>query len=294
MANLSPSPEFSLIISTLGPADRLRQCLASIMEQSYSSFEVIVVDQNATDHVRKIVAEFRETGKVHHTRSQVGLSKGRNAGLALARGRIVAFPDDDCEYPVTVLADVKAWFLSDDDLSGICIRCCDRDGRDSAGRSARKKGLVTKSNVWGRGVSVGIFLKAEVTKEIGGFNEDLGLGSKTPYQSGEETDLLLRLISRGCKIHYEPSLRVLHPRMSSKITSDDINMTYNYALGAGRVLRRHKYNKFVVAWHCLRPILGAFAAIASGKLNLAQLRYRRAIGRFDGWRSSLPSVSRGQ
>lgn len=290
MTCLDDIPEFSLIISTFGPAERLREVLVSILEQSYGSFEVIVVDQNNTNHVHRITEEFIKIGKFNYIKSQVGLSKGRNAGLALARGRIVGFPDDDCQYPVTLLTDVKARFLNYHNASGICVRCCDYDGQDSAGRSDRKSGLVTKSNVWRRAVSIGTFLKSDVVKKVGTFDENIGLGSGTPYQSGEETDLLLRAIFCGYKIYYDPNINVIHPRNSQRITLDHINRSYAYGLGKGLLLRRYKYRKREVALHCTKPLLGALLAISNGNLGLARLRCARAKGRFDGWRSSMPLV----
>ncbi|TXM97199.1 glycosyltransferase family 2 protein [Methylobacterium sp. WL64] len=290
MSDTHNSPEFSLIISTLGSAKHLRQGLASILMQTYDSFEVIIVDQNDSGDLLQIIEVFRETGKIRYTKSKVGLSRGRNAGLIIARGRIIGFPDDDCEYPVTLLADVKAEFLSHDNASAICVRCCDHAGHDSAGRLDRKGGLVTKSNVWSRVVSVGIFVQADILKEIGAFDENIGLGSNTPYQSGEETDLMLRLISLDRSAYYNPNLTVFHPRGSHRITTSQIDRAYDYGLGKGRILRRYKYRKREIALHFAKPVLGALMAIIGGNLGLARLRLQRAKGRFDGWRSSLPSA----
>lgn len=283
-------PEFSLIISTLGAAERLRQGLTSILTQTYGSFEVIIVDQNEDDHVRRMIEPFLVTRKLHYIKSQVGLSKGRNAGLLMARGRIVSFPDDDCQYPATLLADVKAQFLRHPDASGICVRCCDHNGHDSAGRSDRICGFITKSNIWRRAVSIGIFLKIDAVKEAGNFDENLGLGSNTPYQSGEETDMLLRVISRGRKVYYESCLNVFHPRDLQKITSNHIKRAYAYGLAMGLLLRRYNFRKREIALHCARPVLGALLALISGNLGLARLRCARAWGRLDGWKSSLPSA----
>lgn len=288
------NPEFSLIVATLGPASLLRQGLLSILTQTYGCFEIIVVDQNERDHVAQIVAEFKETGKVYYTKSQVGLSKARNAGLAMARGRIVGFPDDDCEYPITLLADVKARFLSHEDATGICVRCCDRDGYDSAGRSDRRGGLINKSNVWIRAVSVGMFLKKTQVIEAGGFDESLGLGSGTPFKSGEETDLILKLVLNNRKIFYDPMLNVFHRRALSQLTLDDFKRSYDYGLGKGLVLRRYEYCKYQVLLHCVRPIIGSLVSLMSGNFVLARLRYERARGRVAGWRSSLSLVSKNQ
>lgn len=287
-ADNAPKPLFSLIISTLGPAEDLMQCLSSILAQTCESFEVIVVDQNETDTVRTITDAFVTSGKVRYTRSGVGLSRGRNAGLALARGAIVGFPDDDCSYPVTLLQDILNRFALHRDASGICVRCTDQHGHDSAGRSDRMGGLITKRNVWRRAVSVGMFLDSEAVKQAGGFDEGIGLGSNTPYLSGEETDLLLKIVRAGHRVYYDPALRVFHPSYARVITPKHITRSYAYGMGKGLLLRRHEYESRHVALHVARPLIGALVAAARGDFALARLRFRRAQGRYDGWRSTLP------
>lgn len=291
MHHIDPRPEFSLVISTLGAAEGLRQALESILSQSYSSVEVIVVDQNHGEHVRRITDLFHDTKKVRHIRSEIGLSKGRNAGLLVAQGRIVGFPDDDCQYPPTLLAEVKAQFSKYPDASGVCVRCCDQEGRDGAGRSDRTSGLITKSNVWKRAVSIGTFLKFDAVKQVGQFDEYIGLGSSTPYQSGEETDLVLKIITAGGNIYYDPSINVIHHRYVSNISKHTIERAYAYGLGKGLLLRRYNYPTHEVALHFARPVVGASLALISGNLSLARLRYARARGRLNGWKSRLPLVT---
>ncbi len=297
MSDVTPPPDrpadpvFSLIISTIGPAEDLARGLSSIMAQTFTDFEVIVVDQNVTDHVRAITAPFLASGKVRYIKSGVGLSKGRNAGLALARGAIVGFPDDDCYYPASLLEQILQRFASHEDASGICVRCIDYRGYDSAGRSDRRGGLITKQNVWSRAVSVGMFLKTDATLQAGGFDERIGLGSNSPYLSGEETDLLLTLVGQGHRIYYDPLLHVFHPPNPPVITPRHIVRSYAYGMGKGLLLRRHEYRHHHVALHVVKPVLGAIVAVLRGNLALAQLRIKRAKGRYDGWRSYLPEVA---
>ena len=43
---------------------------------------------------------------------------------------------------------------------------------------------------------------------VGGFDEELGLGSGTPWHSGEEIDYLVRALATGAHLEYDPSLVV--------------------------------------------------------------------------------------
>ena len=102
---------FSLIVATMNRVSELDRLLTSLGEQSYKDFEVIIVDQNGDDRLSPLVSNHRGMA-IRHVRSERGLSRARNAGLQVARGDIIAIPDDDCWYPEGVLAVVQEWFES--------------------------------------------------------------------------------------------------------------------------------------------------------------------------------------
>lgn len=94
------SPEVSVVISTHNRCDLLPEAVASVLgqEDGSPSFELIVVDNNSTDATRVVVEALipRAGGRLRYAfERRQGLSHGRNAGIAHARGRVVAFTDDD-------------------------------------------------------------------------------------------------------------------------------------------------------------------------------------------------------
>lgn len=88
---------FSVIIPTFNGGELLRACLKSVAKLNFpkQDFEVIVVDNNSTDDTRAIIAEF-PFKYVLEDRTQTSYA-ARNAGVAVARGDILAFTDSDCE-----------------------------------------------------------------------------------------------------------------------------------------------------------------------------------------------------
>ena len=66
---------------------------------------------------------------IRHLRSERGLSRASNIGLRVARGDIIAIPDDDCWYPKDLLATVAAWFESHPEfgLLSTALRTADND-----------------------------------------------------------------------------------------------------------------------------------------------------------------------
>lgn len=75
----------------------LRQCIESVLKQTLSSIELILVDDGSTDGSDRIIEEYRENDNrviTLHQKNQ-GVSVARNNGLRIARGKWVTFVDSD-------------------------------------------------------------------------------------------------------------------------------------------------------------------------------------------------------
>jgi glucosyl-dolichyl phosphate glucuronosyltransferase len=99
MTSPAGSPTLTVAIPTYNRADFLRQTLAGIARQDFSpdAFEVLVIDNNSTDHTRAVVAEFAGSNPAprYLLETKQGLDYGRNRAIAEARGCIIVFADDD-------------------------------------------------------------------------------------------------------------------------------------------------------------------------------------------------------
>ena len=119
----------------------------------------------------------------------------------------MAFPDDDCLYAPDLLARVAARFMVDPRLDGLSGRPADRDGH-MVGRWPDRAQPITPETVWHTATSHTIFLRQDVVARVGAFDEALGLGSGTPWSSGEEIDYLVRALQVGARIEYDPSIAI--------------------------------------------------------------------------------------
>lgn len=88
----------SVIVIAFNTAPYIRQCLDSLVYQTYSNMEIIVVESCSTDGTDAIADEFAgrypERVKVMHT-PKLGLGNARNTGLDNARGKYIGFVDSD-------------------------------------------------------------------------------------------------------------------------------------------------------------------------------------------------------
>jgi CDP-glycerol glycerophosphotransferase len=91
-------PLFSIVVPAYGVAGYLRECLDSILHQSFTDLEVIAVDDRSPDNCGEILDEYAHRDPrvtVVHLEQNVGLGLARNAGLDRARGEYVWFVDSD-------------------------------------------------------------------------------------------------------------------------------------------------------------------------------------------------------
>ncbi|HET7206096.1 MAG TPA: glycosyltransferase family 2 protein [Terriglobales bacterium] len=270
----------SLIVATVNRLDELERLLTSLEKQIYRDFEVIVVDQNPDNRLVAVLAA-HDRLEIKHVRCARGLSRARNAGLRLARGDLIAIPDDDCWYPPDLLESVVRWFEIHPEFGLLGVATRTEENRPSGPNSPRKGRRCTKDTVWGCGVSPALFLRRSVTDAVGSFDEEIGVGAASRYQSGEETDYILRALELGFRMWFEPSLTVHHPAFDSLERLK--KTTYSFALGTGRILRVHKYSLFQVGAHLLRSCGGAVVSVLRGNLGKARVYMLRALGQLVGY-----------
>jgi CDP-glycerol glycerophosphotransferase (TagB/SpsB family)/glycosyltransferase involved in cell wall biosynthesis len=102
-------PRFSIIVPVFKVQGFLRECVDSVLGQSYPDFELIAVDDRSPDGCGAILDEYAERDarvRVLHLPENVGLGRARNAGLEHARGDYVLFLDSDDFHTPGLLAAV--------------------------------------------------------------------------------------------------------------------------------------------------------------------------------------------
>ncbi len=278
------SPALSLIVATRGRAAPFQQLFQSLEAQSYSDFEVVVVDQNADERVTPFFAETRWSFPVRHLRTpdEAGLSRGRNSGLAAASGATILFPDDDCWYPAGFLegAVSRMAALGADVLAG---RAADpATGRDINGRFEREAQPVTRANVWTTGIEWVVFFRRAVLDAVGGYDVGIGVGAATPWQACEGQDIMLRALEQGFVCFYDPALAGHHAELD---VGDPAMLRKGraYGRGLGHVLRRHRFGAGAALNWIGRPAVKGALALARGRAHLVRYYGAVALGRAEGW-----------
>ncbi|MBR0866087.1 glycosyltransferase involved in cell wall biosynthesis [Bradyrhizobium diazoefficiens] len=101
---MSQSPRVSVILPTYNRADLVRYAIASVLDQTYRDFELIVVDDGSTDDTPAVLGSFDDPRLRCFSQPNKGRSSARNFALHHARGDYIAFQDSDDLYLPTKLA----------------------------------------------------------------------------------------------------------------------------------------------------------------------------------------------
>ncbi len=278
--------KFSLVLATIGRTEELVRFLKSLHDQSYTNFELIVIDQNTDDRLVPILNSFNKLFSIQRLYSEKGLSKARNVGLKHITGDIIAFPDDDCWYPPMLLEKVHNWFIVNTKISGLTGRSVDENGEMSMQRWSAESGNITKHNIWMRATSYTIFLRKNVIDSVTEFDERLGVGSGTPWGSAEEVDFLIRVLNKGYSIYYNNEIFAYHPNPVLEYNTKSIDRAYSYGRGMGRVLRSYHYSLFIIGYTMIRPLIGFVLSLLTCKIRKAHYHWAIFTGRFRGWLES--------
>jgi glycosyltransferase involved in cell wall biosynthesis len=186
----------SVIVPAFNAAWCVRRAVDSVLTQSFRGFELIVVDDGSTDDTAAILAGYGDALRVV-SKPNGGLSSARNAGIAAAQGKYVAFLDADDWWLPGKLATQVALMESRPDLlfcstaSGVQTpegqRLADwRCGRDDH-RSALES--IFSANAYVAGSGSAVLAKREAFQRAGGFDESL--------RSLEDIDMWMRLAALG-------------------------------------------------------------------------------------------------
>jgi hypothetical protein len=206
-----------------GRSGNLERLLSSI-ERALAGrdWRMLLLVQRASSRAN-IAAAIPANVKVATIPNRVSASRARNLLLHEAREQgllaqvpLVAFPDDDCWYPEGLLERVLNLFRIDQALDFWFCRYA------SAPQSpARALSMDTRSpsvfQVAAQASSNTIFLRSRIVERIGGFDEELGIG--TANNGGEDTDYALRAFRQLRKCRFVDQPLIGHRDHNSQLRS---------------------------------------------------------------------------
>jgi glucosyl-dolichyl phosphate glucuronosyltransferase len=217
--------DFSVVLCTYNRAASLRRVLESFSQLTLPSdldWELLVVDNNSNDNTLEVAQNFAKTAKYNVRyvfEGRQGRSAALNAGVAAARGDIIAFTDDDVILHPGWLLSLKRTFDEFDcaAVAGRIIPVWSRPKPDWLEMEQQQAvvnlelGDKPKQVEDDPPLGANSAFRKEMFERYGLFWLDLGVSGENHGITCEDTEFASRLFRAGEKIMYAPTAIVYHP-----------------------------------------------------------------------------------
>ncbi len=216
-------PEISVIIPTYNHEEFIEQTLESVFEQTFTDYEIIVVNDGSPDETSKRLKPYLKKRKIRYYEKEKneGQAAARNLGLSKAKGTFIAFLDDDDLWP----PDKLRWqrdCLKSFELTAVGGPCgFIEDGRKIRPQKNEEEKRFKYADFFHGNpfVSPGqVLIRADALHHIGGFDESLW--------GTDDLDLWMHLSKTG-EILMKPKLSLWYRRHSVNASKDRIRMLEN-------------------------------------------------------------------
>jgi glycosyltransferase involved in cell wall biosynthesis len=284
-------PAISAIICTRNRPDLIGQAVASVLGNTFSGFELIIVDQSDTDDTRQALSDVLADERLRYIHTnRVGLSSAYNTGIARATAPILAFTDDDCVVPPDWLEKVHGEFSRHADIGLLYGQVnIPASLRESAGvvpalpiKSPRRISRRTGFFVYGMGANFAA--RRDLLMRLGGFDEVLGGGG--PLRSSQDFDLQYRVYRAGATTYLSPLVQVDHYGHRSDQQWPATLLAYG--IGDGAFYMKHaRCGDPLATWLLARRFTGQAGRLFAKKLLRRSVSPQYVRGFMEGARGSF-------
>jgi glycosyltransferase involved in cell wall biosynthesis len=257
----SSLPFVSVVLPVKNGAGRLETCLQSLRQQTYpkDSFEIIVADGRSVDATVAIAQSF---GCIVVDNPRETVAGGRNAGVSVARGDLIAFSEDDMDLPPTwLMAGVRAL----DNQAIVAVGGPTPIPETSKPFSKAVDFIFRLASLSGYSVQSGIDMSGKAASDIPGGNaiyrrEAFALYGPVDESliTGEDVDFHLRLRAHGYLLAFSPAFIAHHCKRDSP--TKFFKQIRRFAQGRIQLARRYR--------EALRPLHYLMALTAPAALLL--------------------------
>ncbi len=208
---------FSIIIPLYNRPQEIKELLATLVKQTYTAFEVLIIEDGSKDDAKEVVDSFKNDLDIHYYFKQnEGQGFARNLGFEKAKGDYFIIFDSDCLIPSNYLENVKNHlynanldaFGGPDDVhtSFTAIQKAISYAMTSVFTTGGIRGKSNNAGGQFHPRSFNMGLSRKVWEKVGGF---------IITRLGEDIEYSIRIQNAGFKIGLIPDAKVFHKRRTS-------------------------------------------------------------------------------
>ena len=240
------TPLVSIIITTKDRAFLIKRCINSVINQTYSNLEIIIINDASKDNTKEILNEFKRLDsriKVIHNKKILGSNPSRNVAINIAKGKFIAGLDDDDEF----FLDRIEKLVTNYDSKYSFITSNNRLIYDDAFKDTNMPQIVTLKMMTFENVIMNQgLIKLSRIKKVGKYDEN--------FTACQDYDLWMRLIIRygNVKVLKDVTQKVYSEESRLRISSKSKNKfsayfrfynTYKYLMNQ-KAKKHHLYRLY--------------------------------------------------
>lgn len=262
-------PEVSVVIATYRRPQLLARAITSVLAQTMNDLEVIVVDDEPSDKTQAVAASFSEE-RVRYLRHEHnrGLPAARNTGIRAARGRYIAFLDDDDQWISTKLERQLKLIEGHDAVLTAAYSIDGRVEKKFSGQRVTEDDL-RRGNFFDPS---SLLVRADLIRSLM-FDESLRVG--------EDWDAFIRIAQRGRIAYIEEPLIVYDDSPAkNRMTMESVAMPIAEIEKRMSILYKHEpfLGNFWMRYHVARFVLSHMRRRKDGLTHVVYALKRCGIG----------------
>lgn len=212
------TPRVSVVIPTYNSDRYIVEAIESILNQTYSDYEIIVVDDGSTDRLLEVLEPYRDRIRYLYQENQ-GAPVARNTGIEQARGEFVALLDADDFFLPDKFAHQVACFDTQPNVGIVHSgwQLVDESGQQILAEHKPWSGLpqldLQAWLLWRPVLPSAMMFRRNWLERVGGFDPD-----RPPV---EDVDLVLRMVAIGCQSAWLRQITVNYRQHGASLTAQN-------------------------------------------------------------------------
>ncbi len=192
-------PTVSIVIPTYNHAHFLKDCIQSIIDQTYQNWEAIIINNHSKDNTIEIVENFKDDRiQLVNFKNNGIIAASRNEGIRISKADLIAFLDSDDIWYSDKLEQCLKEFIEQYDLlcHGVLFK---RNGREWKKKYCGPDRRATYNELLFKGTCIitsAAIVRKKCLIEVGMFDENHSI------VTSEDWDLWLSLAQKGFRFHF--------------------------------------------------------------------------------------------
>ncbi len=217
-------PLFSVIIPTYNRSGKVKKAVESVLSQTFTDFEILVMDDGSTDDTGDVIKSIKDPRITYQWDTNYGgPAKPRNRGLAIAQGKWICFLDADDWWVPGKLEKCSQVISETTDLIYHDFFLVDGESGSKKGIKSRKlqKPVLIDLLIAGNTIAnSSVVVRKSLLERIGGINEDKGV------IAAEDFDAWLKIAAITDQFKYIPQNLCYYLQHENGISQKDMSNVY--------------------------------------------------------------------